>query len=262
MPPVFSPLRSSRQPSPWSRILESAHDGHFVQFYGSDEGALTRNVTKYFRDGVDSGEPGLIIATQVHLASFEKTLGHGVIFLDARETLARFMVFGHPDWERFQDVIDAALHTLRESAPGATIRAFGEMVGILWAAGQFAAAIRLEQFWNRLLNRDGVNLYCAYPIDILSSGFHSKNVDALLSNHTHILPGIDGGFESFIFEAMHDILGGDSARIRAATSNPKASWGLMPPSEALLLALRDHAPHQADEIVSIARARYANDVID
>lgn len=247
--------------SPWHRILESAGDAHLVQFYGSDHESLVSNVSRYFADGLAAGEPGLIIATDAHNGMFQKALrlepGQQVLYLEASETLAKFMIAGQPDWNRFYSVIGEALHTLRQPTNAVSIRAYGEMVGMLWTAGQFAAAVRLEQFWNRLLSRSRANLYCGYPIDVLSSGFHPRNIDALLCNHTHVIPGIDGGFESFVLGAIEDVLPGEYAAVRAALARRNSAWALLPRGEAAILALRNRAPHEADEILSIAKTRYA-----
>jgi hypothetical protein len=54
-----------------------------------------------------------------------------LLFLDAEKTLRRFMVNGRPEWERFEKSISAAVRSLDDSAVG-RVRAYGEMVGILW----------------------------------------------------------------------------------------------------------------------------------
>jgi hypothetical protein len=43
------------------------------------------------------------------------------------------------------------------------MRAFGEMVALLWAQGHNAATLRLEQLWNELIGQEALALFCAYP---------------------------------------------------------------------------------------------------
>jgi hypothetical protein len=62
------------------------------------------------------------------------------------------------------------------------------MVGLLWSARQFSAAIRLEQFWNKLLARSSFHLYCAYSIDVSEKQFQTHALDGVLSTHTHLIP--------------------------------------------------------------------------
>jgi hypothetical protein len=69
----------------------------------------------------------------------------------------------------------------------AGLRVYGEMVGLLWQAGEYPAAIRLEQLWHRLMKAVDFSLYCAYPIDIFGRGFEAGLIDALLCAHTHLL---------------------------------------------------------------------------
>ena len=68
------------------------------------------------------------------------------------------------------------------------IAAFGEMVNILWATGNYDAALRLEQLWNRLAEEQSFSLLCAYPI----AGFNStKHTDAFLqicAEHSAVFP--------------------------------------------------------------------------
>lgn len=73
-----------------------------------------------------------------------------LLFLDAEQTLGRFMVNGRPEWGRFEKFVSAAVRSLGHTA-GGRVRAYGEMVGILWTSGEYSAAIKLEEFWNRIL---------------------------------------------------------------------------------------------------------------
>ena len=43
------------------------------------------------------------------------------------------------------------------------MRAFGEMVALLWAQGRNGATLRLEHLWNELIEEQALALFCAYP---------------------------------------------------------------------------------------------------
>lgn len=75
-------------------------------------------------------------------------------------TLGRFMLAGQPDWDAFENTIAAAMRSVRPAHDRAGLRAYGEMVGVLWKNRQFSAAVRLPQFWNRLLSRMSFTLFC------------------------------------------------------------------------------------------------------
>lgn len=247
--------------SPWHKILDHPEDSHLVQFYGSDEDGLAVNVTKYLAEGLKKGEAGIVIATADHIQLFSRRLEgldgfHRIAWLDAAKTLGQFMSARMPDWDRFEQTIVPAIQSIRGESTG--LRAYGEMVGLLWTAGKVHAAILLEQFWNRLLSRSALsfNLFCGYPIDVLSKDFDPATVDALLCTHTHIVPAEDPRFEKSICLAMEEVLGSKAEAAEAAMKDERfrARWGILPRTEGLILWLRRNLPAQADEVLARARA--------
>jgi len=91
--------------------------------------------------------------------------------LDAEETLAKFMVKGWPDDELFEKLVGDLL--IRGRKNGKKIRAFGEMVALMWARGETEATIRLEHLWHKFCSSEAFCLFCAYP----KTGF-TQNVKA------------------------------------------------------------------------------------
>jgi hypothetical protein len=73
-----------------------------------------------------------------------------LLLLDARDTLAIFMADGIPDAAAFKTIVPAIIERLRGDGSDRTVRAYGEMVDVLWKDGRTAAAIRLEGLWNQL----------------------------------------------------------------------------------------------------------------
>jgi hypothetical protein len=138
------------------------------------------------------------------------------------------------------------------------LRAYGEMVGILWQAGRFSAAILLEQFWNDLLRRSCFNLFCAYPIDVFAKGFQPAHLDALLCAHTHLLPTApNGDLDGAIDRAMDEILGSrvESTRL-LMTADDRPAWAAVPRAEGILFWLRTNLPEHAEAIIARARQHY------
>jgi hypothetical protein len=255
--------------SPWEKLLERPHSrGHVVQFYEqADELLLAANVGRYLSEGLKRGEGALVVATPEHRELFYrqlKTLGavpqaalrSGQLrFLDAWETLSRFMAGEKPNWALFESVIGAAIGGLRPSEAGAGLRAYGEMVGVLWKAGQFATANRLEQLWNRLLAQSSFSLYCAYEIDIFGKDFYASSVSAILRAHTHLIPAQpDRNLEAALYRAMDEILGARAEELKAHVGTRRhRSWALMPNAENIVLGLREYLPSQAEDILARAR---------
>lgn len=140
------------------------HAIHLVEFYGTDDVSLVDNVTSFLQGTVEEGGPGIVIAIESHLSLFRDRLAdcRTVLFLDAHELLAKFMVGGQPNRALFDETIGKAV---RARAPSGNLRAYGEMVAVLWEAGKHDAAIRLEELWNELLASTPFALYCGYPLD-------------------------------------------------------------------------------------------------
>jgi PAS domain S-box-containing protein len=130
------------------------------------------------------------------------------------------------------------------------------MVGLLWSAGQVSAAIRLEEFWNRLLTGTGIKLFCAYPIDIFNNDMSSGAVEAVLNAHTHLLStGNNGDLENALSHAVTDILG-TTASSMDLYSAKAASSAVIPRGEAAIISLRSGDPAGARDVLSRARQYY------
>jgi hypothetical protein len=257
--------------SPWEKLIERpGPQGHLVQLYSADEHALVRNVSQYLYEGMKGGDGLLVIAAEGHIEAFRRRLqalgadpdaavtSGRLAFFDARDTLARFMVQGQPDWELFESTVGTAMRQVRPAAGYSGLRAYGEMVSLLWNARQFAAAIRLEQFWNKLLGRSTFSLYCAYAIDVFGKEFQIGALDSLLCAHTHVVPAeTDGNLETAITRAMDEILGVRASSLRLLIkANFRPSWAVMPAGEAMVLWLRNNLPDHADNILARAQQHY------
>jgi hypothetical protein len=188
--------------SSWSELLERAEpEEHVVQLYGGDHQLLVRNVSRYLAEGLKRGDGLVVIATSEHAVAVVRQLteesdeaSHALrdgrlVLIDAQATLDRFMLDGQPDQDLFRAIVGSVLQDVRGRSATGKIRAFGEMVGILWMDGQQDAATRLEKYWNELLTGSTVSLFCAYPIDIFDGGTQTGGLEAVLRAHTHMYAG-------------------------------------------------------------------------
>jgi MEDS: MEthanogen/methylotroph, DcmR Sensory domain len=243
--------------------------GHFVQFHDGDVRPLTENVCRYLFEGLSRNESVLVIVTAQHREGFllhlrklganpEKAIADSrIVLLDAARTLGEFMMDGQPVWHRFEKVINGAARKLLAENP-AGLRAYGEMVGVLWEAGQYSAAIRLEEFWNRLLQRDGFSLFCSYPIDIFSKEFQIAGVESVFCDHTHLIStGAEEVLDGSIERALDEHLGARAGKLKPVMEqNLRSSWAVLPKAECKLLWLRHNLPDEAEAIVSLAGKYY------
>ena len=105
--------------------------------------------------------------------------------LDAEETLALFMVHGMPDGRRFKAAIGGVLAELAGAPRPRIVRAYGEMVDVLWRGGNSEAAIRLEVLWNELAMTHSFALLCGYSAAHVDTPL---GIQSVCSQHTHVLP--------------------------------------------------------------------------
>jgi hypothetical protein len=244
---------------------------HMVQFYGRNDDGLAANVSRYLGEGLQRGEGLVVIATAAHIRAFANRLrddgcdatraiheGH-LVFLGAEETLSLFMFDGQPDRDSFRSAIGVVLRQLRKKTGSREIRGYGEMVGLLWNAGNSAAAVRLEHLWNEVASENALQLFCAYQIDVFGKEFQTGVIDEILCAHTHLQPeGIDEDLNGAVSRAMNEVLGPKAKGLPVLADPRTASWAVLPKGEAAVLWIRDNLPEYADEILARARGYYQN----
>src|SRR5262245_59867624 len=106
--------------------------------------------------------------------------------LDAAETLAQFMVKGVPDPERFRSVVGGVV--AQTVSRHGRVRAFGEMVALLWAKGEHSAAIQVEALWNELGKTHLFALLCAYPMNGFGRRLDEPSFRNVCSQHSRVVP--------------------------------------------------------------------------
>jgi anti-sigma regulatory factor (Ser/Thr protein kinase) len=169
---------------------------HVVQFY-ERESELVACVGDYLSDAADAGAVGVVIATAAHRAAFEAYLREAgvdvaaarddgtLVVLDAAEMLARLMRDGCVDRAAFFEVVGAVVR--QAAAAGRPVCAYGEMVALLWEAGDVIAAIELESLWNELATEVPFSLYCAYRSESVEGREHADALERVCHQHSAVV---------------------------------------------------------------------------
>ena len=76
----------------------------------------------------------------------------------------------------------------RAGAGSRRVRVYGEMVALLWAAGETAAAIALEGFWNDLAETHEFALLCAYPMSAFKDAAGAAAFEHVCATHATVIP--------------------------------------------------------------------------
>ena len=169
----------------------SATGEHALHLY-EDEVTLATTVAHFLTPAFADDHAIIAIATRPHLAAAEqrlRTTGHDVdaarrsgryVPLDAERIVPRLMHNGLPSVEAFDAVIGANVRRLAQRY--GQVRAFGEIVQLLWRDGKPAAALRLEDLWNELLDAAPVSLICGYRVRTIG-GHEGPRVDEIVRRH-------------------------------------------------------------------------------
>ena len=125
---------------------------HFVQIYEAEE-VFIDILASFVSEALKKDHVAVVIATPAHRQELNQRLmesGHDLaalrlqdqlISLDAEEMIRKFMANGWVDDEVFfQFVADTLVRAMQD---GRKVRAFGEMVTIMWLKGYYGAAVRL-----------------------------------------------------------------------------------------------------------------------
>ena len=176
---------------------QSPRHHHAVKFY-SDEESLYGTVANFLSEGLTTGQPALVIATPdhrdaicAHLSSrvidCPKALKDGrLVLLDADDTLDLFMIDGMPDADLFERNVGMFVQQLLTDRR-TVIRAYGEMVDVLWKRQMPEAAIKLELLWNKLALKYQFALLCGYSMGNFYK--QSKQMEDICAQHSHVVDG-------------------------------------------------------------------------
>lgn len=189
----------------WSAMGETEH---FVQFYEAD-GFLLNSLSGFIGNALNSGDGAIVVGTKAHREGLDELLlANGLdlttasssglyVSIDAADTLSKFMVDGSPEPQRFNEVIGGLVSNVSNGR--SRVKAFGEMVALLWAEGNYTGAIRLEELWNDLQKTHSFSLFCAYPMNSFGGEKFTGPITGVCTTHSRVIPA-----ESYAQLVDHD----------------------------------------------------------
>jgi KaiC/GvpD/RAD55 family RecA-like ATPase len=167
-----------------------------VQFYGTDESLFT-TVASFLAAGLVAGQPAVVIATPSHRTSIvdhlrqrlidcDRALRNGdLLLLDAEAVLDLFMVSEEPDEALFESNVGRLLEQVINGRRRVVLRAYGEMVDVLWKQGRSEAAIKLEILWNKLAAKYNFALLCGYSMGSFYK--QTQQLEEVIALHTNVV---------------------------------------------------------------------------
>jgi MEDS: MEthanogen/methylotroph, DcmR Sensory domain len=172
--------------------------GHVVQFYGHEE-ELADRVAGYLLGALQDDGVAVVIATAAHRRSFERRLTRAGVdlaaaaragtyrTLDAGDAVRALTTGGQLDRGAFDRVIGGLI---AEAGQGERpVRAYGEMVALLWDAGLVNDAVQLEEMWDSLGLSHSFSLFCSYPARSVTGDGHLEAFAEICRLHGSVVGG-------------------------------------------------------------------------
>ena len=172
--------------------------GHVVQFYGHEE-ELADRVAGYLLGALQHDEVAVVIATAAHRRAFEARLTRAGVdvaaaaragtyrTLDAGEAVRTLTAGGQLDRGAFDRVIGGLIADAGQG--GRPVRAYGEMVALLWDAGLVNDAVLLEEMWSSLGLTRPFSLFCSYPARSVTGDGHLEAFAEVCRLHGSVVGG-------------------------------------------------------------------------
>jgi anti-sigma regulatory factor (Ser/Thr protein kinase) len=194
-----------------------------VHFYASTAELVDR-VAEYLAEGLTLGEVAVAAATPPHWRAIAArleaagidvaaaTAADSLVVLDALRLSSDLLVDGAPDKDRFDRLVGQRVRDA--AARGGGVRAFGEIVAVLWHAGDVAAVMALEALWNGLRREVAFTLLCGYPASSWTAG--SAECAEVCALHSEVLGEPGAGVVPLATAALRDA--------DASASFPAAPW--------------------------------------
>ena len=172
--------------------------GHVVQFYGHEE-ELADRVTGYLLGALQHDGVAVVIATAAHRRAFEGRLTRAGVdlaaaaragtyrTLDAGDTVRALTTGGQLDRGAFDRVIGSLIADAGQGER--PVRAYGEMVALLWDAGLVNDAVQLEEMWGSLGLSHSFSLFCSYPARSVTGDGHLEAFAEVCRLHGSVVGG-------------------------------------------------------------------------
>jgi DNA-binding NarL/FixJ family response regulator len=174
---------------------------HELQIYSNDA-SLVDGFASFAAGGLNTGDAVLVLATDARRQGMDQKLqtqgfdlgvvvkSGAYISVDVSETLSSFMIDDRIDTERFIKLVDSVTERAGKAPNGAARRVVvcGECAPFLWARGKLEAALRMEELWDAVAHKFGLNTLCGYVARNVHGSEENRIMKAICSVHSRVIP--------------------------------------------------------------------------
>lgn len=254
-------------------LAEAPAGRHFAQFHREAKGedrrrdTLTDSVVVFIEAGLRRGDRIVVVAGADQRERLFERPAAGALrrqslrdarqlsVLEAEPLTADVGVGGLPEWAAFRDALVPVLS--RPQPSSRATRVYSEIASTLWQAGNTAAAIRVEEFWNALAGTYSFTLYCGYTMDIQSEHSYAGPLEDLGRTHSDILTTPqDEQFGQALDRASKEIFGISLTQMAGAAQQEGARR--LPTGQRAMLWVKRNLPLSSAQLADKAR-RYFRD---
>ena len=249
-------------------LVDAPAGRHFAQFHRDAEGqdrrrdTLTDSALAFVEAGLQHGDSVLVVVGADQRDRLFERLAAGkfrphslrdpgqLSVLDAGAITAQIVAGGQPEWVPFRNAVAPALSRLQPS--GRDTRVYSDLTNALWQAGNTAAAIQIEDFWNVLAATYRFSLYCGYTMDTQSEYSYAGPLEELGRTHTDILGTPDDEQFGVALDRASKEIFGISLTQMAGVSRPEGARRF-PSGQRTMLWVKRNLPMSSGQLAERAR---------
>jgi hypothetical protein len=258
-------------PTTGTLLFDAPAGRHFAQFHRHTKDqdrrrdTLTESALAFVEAGLQRRDSVLVIAGADQRDRLFERLAAGkfrpqslrdpgqLSVLDAAQITAELVAGGLPEWASFRNALAPVLSRLQSS--GRATRVYSELANALWQAGNVAAAIQVEDFWNALAATYSFSLYCGYTMDTQSEHSYVAPLEELGRTHTDILGTPDDEqFGVALDQASKEIFGISLTQM-AGVSRQEAARRF-PSGQRTMLWVKRNLPMSSGQLAERARQHF------
>lgn len=257
-------------PSYADLLTEAPAGRHFAQLH-KDSQALADAVGLFAETGLRRGDAVIVVApasrAKLYLARISKQRQEAcrssgqLVLLDSEAMLSRFMFGTMPEWSEFRAAVGPVIEKAKLCG-GANTRVYGEMVNDLWRAGNTAAAIHLEEYWNKLARLYQFCLFCGYQMDSLDEKSYAAPLADIGRTHSDIIVSAeDEKFYAVLDSASQHVLGIPVSQVLSCNEcEERSGEHRLSKGHQVMLWLQKNMPAEIPKVLRRARQIYSENL--
>jgi hypothetical protein len=161
---------------------------------------------------------------------------------------------GMPEGKIFKPLAKETIRKARRGGQYPRVRWWGEMVNVLYVDGMGKASNKLEEYFDEVAHEEVVAIFCSFLMDNYDPLIYDEAFRNVCGTHAHVIPTRDyANHRAAINGAITDVIGPIEGKLLRSLTSWKGAASGMPPSQAMLLWVKETKPQQFHEVLERAK---------